>query len=332
MRIVVFGAGAVGSVIGGRLRQGGADVVLVARPAHAEAVAAHGLRLRTGEGEDVVHVPAVDSVEALAAGPDDVVVITAKTQDTPAIHDAIAGWNPDAAVVCGTNGVEHERMALRRFERVYGMVIQLPATFETPGTVTALCMPTNAIIDLGRYPRGVDGLAAAFAMLADGSPHLSCEADADIMAKKHGKILVNLSNAAEAAIGFAGRGHPCAKAAREEALAVYRAAGVTIADDQPDAAAKARYSERMGAMRFSIPAGDTFLGGSTWQGLAKGSTTVETDYFNGEIALLGRLHGVPTPHNVFLQRLARELAASGARPGAMSAEELDERWRSATGG
>ena len=37
------------------------------------------------------------------------------------------------AVVCGTNGVEHERLALRRFARVYGMVIQLPAQFEKAG-------------------------------------------------------------------------------------------------------------------------------------------------------------------------------------------------------
>ncbi len=38
-------------------------------------------------------------------------------------------------------------------------------------------------------------------------------------------------------------------------------------------------------------------GGSSWQSLAKGSGTIEADYLNGEIVLLGRLHGVPTPVN-----------------------------------
>ena len=69
---------------------------------------------------------------------------------------------PTLPVVCGTNGVEHERLALRRFGRVYGMVIQLPAQFEKPGEVTVLCGPTNAILDVGRYPSGVDETAASW--------------------------------------------------------------------------------------------------------------------------------------------------------------------------
>ena len=86
-------------------------------------------------------------------------VITAKTQDTPAIHAELLAWNADVPVVCATNGVEHERMALRRFPRVYGMVVQLPAQFERAGEVTVLCAPTNAILDVGRYPTGVDETA-----------------------------------------------------------------------------------------------------------------------------------------------------------------------------
>jgi 2-dehydropantoate 2-reductase len=43
---------------------------------------------------------------------------------------------------------------------------------------------------------------------------------------------------------------------------------------------------------------------------------------NGEIVLLGRSHGVPTPVNAALQRLANQLAASGRPPGSMSTEEL----------
>ena len=87
----------------------------------------------------------------------DVGIITAKTQDTPQIHAELFDWSPNVPIVCGTNGVEHERLALRRFADVYGMVIQLPAQFETPGEVTLLCAPTNVILDVGRYPSGIDG-------------------------------------------------------------------------------------------------------------------------------------------------------------------------------
>ena len=56
-------------------------------------------------------------------------------------------------------------------------------------------------------------------------------------------------------------------------------------------------------------------GGSSWQSLARGVGTIETDYLNGEIVLLGRLHGVPIPANAALQAHAREMARSGAGPG-----------------
>jgi 2-dehydropantoate 2-reductase len=333
MRIIVYGAGAVGSVIGGRLHQAGADVVLVARPAHVEAITATGLQLRTADRTDRINVRAVSAVRELTPTANDVIIITAKTQDVAQIHDDIDAWNPAAAVVCGTNGVEHERIALRRFERVYGMVIQLPATFESPGEVTALCGPTNALIDLGRFPNGIDSTASEFAAIASASPEISCVADPAIMAKKYTKILVNLGNAAEGACGLAGRAHPVSKAAQDEAKAIYAVAGIPGGPDPASTdgvGAVDDYAARAARMEFRIPGGQVFLGGSTWQGLAKGSQSVETDYFNGEICLLGRLHGVPTPHNQFLQQLARNLARSKAGPASMTPDELTARWQAET--
>jgi 2-dehydropantoate 2-reductase len=332
MRIIVFGAGAVGSVIGGRLHQAGAEVVLVARQAHVDAIRADGLRLVTAEGVDTIHVPAVSNIAELEPRPDDFVIITAKTQDTPAIHDALLAWNPHVAVACGTNGVEHERMALRRFEQVYGMVIQLPAQYLTPGTVTAWCLPTNAIIDLGRYPNGVDEMASTFAALANAAPYLSCEADADIMAKKYEKILINLGNAAEAACGPYGRLSAPVKAAQVEAKLVYDAAGVRCYEDIASKADVEAYAARRASMQLRAVDGVAFSGGSTWQSLARGATSLETDYFNGEVVLLGRLHGFATPHNAFLQRLAASLVRVSSAPQTMTVEQVEERWRSETGG
>ena len=144
------------------------------------------------------------------------VIITAKTQDTPPIHAELFDWNPDAAVVCGTNGVEHERLVLRRFGRVYGMVVQLPAQFEKAGEVTVLCGPTNAVLDVGRYPTGVDDTAEELASLIDASPRLLSEADDDVTTKKYGKLLVNLGNIPDAACGVPGRGARVVAAAIDE--------------------------------------------------------------------------------------------------------------------
>jgi 2-dehydropantoate 2-reductase len=62
--------------------------------------------------------------------------------------------------------------------------------------------------------------------------------------------------------------------------------------------------------------------GSSWQSLMRRQGSIETDYLNGEIVLLGRKHGIPTPFNAVLQRIANEMAAAREPPGKYSAEEL----------
>ena len=324
MRVIIFGAGAVGSVIGGRLRQSGAEVALVARPAHADSINERGLTLRTAREREVVEIEAVTSIDQLAPTGDDVVIVTAKTQDTPRIHAEVFDWNPEVAVVCGTNGVEHERLALRRFRRVYGMVIQLPAQFERPGEVTALCAPVNAILDVGCYPCGVDETATVLAALIDNSANLLSEADDDVMTKKYGKLLVNLGNIADAACGVAGRRARVVGAAIDEGKRAYEAAGIRW--EQP-AERIEHYMKRAEAMQFDFPEGDTFIGGSTWQSLVKGATMLETDYFNGEILMLGRLHGVETPTNEFLQHYAARLLRGEMSAGSVTTEQLDDEWQ-----
>ena len=64
-------------------------------------------------------------------------------------------------------------------------------------------------------------------------------------------------------------------------------------------------------------------GGSTWQSLERGLGTVETDYLNGEIVLLGRLHGVATPANELLQRLTADAARGGTAPGTVPVDHLE---------
>ena len=55
-----------------------------------------------------------------------------------------------------------------------------------------------------------------------------------------------------------------------------------------------------------MPGEPAQLGGSSWQSLVRGTGTIETDFLNGEIVLLGRLHGIPTPVNADIQRRVRD--------------------------
>ena len=63
-------------------------------------------------------------------------------------------------------------------------------------------------------------------------------------------------------------------------------------------------------------------GASSWQSLARGTGSIETDYLNGEIVMLGRIHGVPTPANALLQQVANRLAGEGAPPASVKADDL----------
>src|SRR6266496_6421063 len=82
MRIAVYGAGGVGGYFGGRLAQAGADVHLIARGAHLQALREHGLSVRSVKGDFEVQAPATD--DPADVGPCDFVLLCVKTFDTDA--------------------------------------------------------------------------------------------------------------------------------------------------------------------------------------------------------------------------------------------------------
>ena len=75
-------------------------------------------------------------------------------------------------------------------------------------------------------------------------------------------------------------------------------------------------------MKMTAIPGRERHGSSTYQSFARGDTSTEIDWLNGEIVLLGRLHGVPTPINEALCALARDAAAHGAAPRSIQIEAV----------
>lgn len=320
MHIVVFGAGAVGGVIGGRLAQHadrhGHDVTLVARGEHREVIERSGLTLRSHDGTTVVPVRVASRIGEVALTPGDVVVLAMKTQDTAvALSDLAAAAPAGITVACAQNGVENERLAARLFDDVLAICVMLPASVPEPGVVEANGAPHNAILDLGRYPAGVTAVATELAAAFEASG-LASRTDPRIMRLKYRKLLMNLGNAIDALVADPKGARPLLDRAVGEALACYAAAGIECVGEEEDSA------RRQGVMR-AAPIGDRPRGGgSTWQSLARGARTTEVDWLNGEIVLLGRLHGVPTPANVLLQDAARHAATSGAPPRSVAAADL----------
>jgi 2-dehydropantoate 2-reductase len=224
-------------------------------------------------------------------------------------------------VFCAQNGVAGERIALRRFRRVYGVCVWLPATHLDPGAIAAQGAPLTGLLHLGRYPAGADETARRVAADLTASAFLA-PVSVNVMRWKYAKLLTNLNNAVEAICGSgaAQNGHAAGaelrRRARAEGAAVLAAAGF----DYPSTAEQA--AVRGDRVKVEPISGAPRGGGSSWQSLTRGTGSIEADYLNGEIALLGREHGVPTPVNDLLQRLANQFARDHRAPGSVTASEL----------
>lgn len=317
MRIVIVGVGAVGGTVAARLHLAGHDVVGVARGAHGQAIRERGLRFESPVDAHDVPLAVVGSVGEVDWRDGDVAVLAMKSQDTAAVlHELRLIAPPETPIVCLQNGVDNERQALRLFPNVYGVCVMLPADHLEPGRVRVYTDPSG-LLDLGRYPDGTDAtaemLAAAFTSAGFGSI-----ARPDIMRWKYRKLLLNLGNAVEALLGPFSRwpsGGELMGRVTAEGEAVLAAAGIATVSEGEDAA------RRGDSLTIGRVGGERRQGGSTTQSLQRG-TPVETDYLNGEIVLLGRQHGVPTPANALLQRLLAEAAARGEAPAQRTEAEL----------
>ena len=316
MRFVVFGAGGIGGVVGARLAQHGHDVALIARGTHLDAIRAHGLTVEDPAGSTVLDLPVAKSPAALGITGDDVVLLAMKSQDTAsAVRDLADAAPSSTPVFCFQNGVENERVALRLFPRTYGCAVLCPTGFLRPGVVQAYSAPTTGVFDVGRYPSGSDDVAATVASAIDSSAMKSVPRD-DIMRWKYRKLVTNLGNAIEAVCGPSTRGGDLTEFVTAEAEAVLDAAGIeraTVAEDVE------RRADHLSIHRVG---GERRQGGSSWQSLQRGVGAIETDYLNGEIVMLGRLHGVATPANETLLRLANELAATRRPPGSYDESDV----------
>jgi 2-dehydropantoate 2-reductase len=303
MKYVVYGAGAVGGVIGANLHRAGVEVTLVARGEHLAALRSRGLRLDTPDGSERLRIPAVGGAGEVAWTDDTVVLLTVKSQQTQdALEDLAAHAPARTPVVSVQNGVANEQAILRRFQDVYSVCVMLPSAHLEPGVVAQKCSPTPGILDIGRIPRRTDALDEAIA--ADlRRAGFESQPRPDIMAWKYRKLVLNLGNGVDAVCAAGEAADELVRRARDEGDLVLRHAGVVVVSAEEDA-------ERRGVGRQS-GAGLWQTRGPTSPRFRRGAGSVEIDYLSGEIVLLGRLHGIPTPVNELLQRVVAEVAREG---------------------
>ena len=198
---------------------------------------------------------------------------------------------------------ECEELLEALVEGLAGLEASGPDAAESLDTVNAVFRAVHSIKG-GAGAFGLDALvdfAHTFETVLDKVRSGSLTADADLMRLFHrsGDQLANL-----------------VEAARDEARAVYAAHGIAFADVSMKDPRRAEH------LRITDIEGVERVGGSTTQSLLRGLGSIETDYLNGEIVLLGRLAGVPTPVNAGLVALAARLVQEGAPAGGVDAAQL----------
>jgi 2-dehydropantoate 2-reductase len=326
MKLAVYGAGAIGGVLGARLTEAGADVTLIARGAHLAAMRERGLTLITSDRKLTLPVSCTD--RPAEAGPQDAVFLTLKAHSLPEIAEAIQPLlGPETAVVTAQNGIPwwyfyrhggphdgHRLTSLDpdgrlrekiRATRCIGCVLYPAAEIVEPGVVRhpfgekfVLGEPDGS--DSPRCRRLSEALGAA-GLEAPVHPRIRDE----IWLKLWGNVSFNpisaLTGATLAGMARDPGSRAVARSIMEEAQAVGEALGVRFAVDIDT---RIGWAAAVGEHKTSM-----------LQDLEAGRP-MEIDALAGVVAEMGRLTGVATPFlDSILALVVQKARLAGCYPG-----------------
>lgn len=320
MRILSFGAGAIGTYIGGSLALAGHKVVFVEQAQAADELRRNGLKLNLGldphresQAEFTLKPPAVEIADsladALAYGPFDVALFALKSYDTPA---ALEGLKPFAAqlpsILCLQNGVDNEpaiAAVLGAEKVIYGTVTSAVGRRGVGDIVLEKLRGVGVADGHPLSKRLVEALDGAF---------LNARLFPKAADMKWSKLLTNLLANPTSAILDMTAAEVFADPALyrleisqlRECLAVMRAQGIGVVDLPGTPVRALALSTRL-PLWLSKP----FLSKAAGAGrgakmpsfhidLHSGRGKSEVTYLHGAIVRAGQANGVPTPVNKLL--------------------------------
>jgi len=308
MRVGVIGAGGIGGYYGGLLARAGHDVSMLARGSNLGAIRSNGITVRTPEGEWSAKVSASNNADELSAefGEGDFVLLTTKSYSLPEVASAVKSFaEKGATIVPLQNGVEAaDTLAALGVLRtqVLGGVTYISAVHVGPGVVQRRSAAQRVIVGElggGDSQRATDIAAAFVNSGAQG------EVSNDITVAIWQKFVFLASIAAGCgltrlnigALRDKPLGHQLLKRAVDEAVAVGRARGVGLRDDEEAQVMKA-INDQPAAVEPSL-----------LLDLRAGSRT-EVDVLSGAISRFGDELGIDTPvHDVAAVSLVQAPAA-----------------------
>jgi 2-dehydropantoate 2-reductase len=320
MRIGIFGAGAIGCYVGGRLAAAGTDVALVGRRPM------HGLVTVDLDGTETRADVSVETDPAALAGCDAVLVCVKSAQSAEAAETLAKVVGPATIVVSMQNGIRNADVLRERLPNVLGGIVGFNVVSKDDGTFRRATSGPLVVEDgAGAQPIVDAFLRAGFEAFAER----------DIQSMQWSKLIMNLNNAVSAlsnaptrAIVLTPGYRKCVAAIVAEALGVMRAAGIRPKRIGPLPVAVFPYALRLPTPLIQIVARaqlkiDPEARSSMWEDLARKRNT-EVDFLNGEVVRLAKSIGKTAPINARVVELVHEVEARREGSPKMSPDDL---WR-----
>lgn len=322
MKLCIFGAGAVGGVLGVRLAHAGMDVSVVARGPHLDAIRRNGLALHSGGKRLEARVRSSDQPATL--GPQDIVILAVKAPAAPAAARAMAPLlGPETAVVTAMNGIPYwyfwhlhgpwrdhrlrsvdpngEQWDAIAPRRAIGCVVYCAGTIEAPGVIRHLSGERFIVGEpTGDTSERVRRLSDALAAAGLDAP-VSGDIRKDIWVKLWGNLSFNpvsvLTHATLDVLATDADSCAAIRPMMAESREVARRLGVEIPMEIDERIAMAA---KVGAHKTSM-----------LQDLERGQP-LEIEALLGAVGEMGRLAGVETPICDLILGLVRQRARTAA--------------------
>jgi 2-dehydropantoate 2-reductase len=292
-----MGAGALGCYFGGRLAQSGAQVTLIARPAHVEAIRRDGLILESGGAKTAIRLDA--TTEPSGVGDADLVLVCVKSADTESAAKAIAPHLAKGAILVSLqNSIGNvERIRAQVDRPVAAGIVYTAANMPGPGHVKHT---GGGSIVLGGLPAwGIDDAKLATIKQTFDAANVPVEISPSIELVLWTKLMQNCAYNAVCALTEKPYGEMAAMPEVRELMgqAGYEVVALAQRKDVPLQATTVEAAlQRVTTMATTMS--------STAQDLMKGKPT-EIDYLNGLIARESKALGLAAPINAALAALVK---------------------------
>lgn len=302
--VVVLGAGAMGSLFGGLVAEGGLDVTLVDPwQEHIDAVKKDGLKMVGYGGDRYIPVGATTDPASIESA--DIVFVQCKANFNAAAAESVRhlfAAGGETVAISFQNGLGNEEQLAEYFgkDRVLGGLTAQGASIESPGVVRNHAELPSYI---GEMSGGLSDRTRTIADLLSGA-NLPTEASENIRLDIWRKLMANI--AISAVSGITGLnigeifnnhfGDDVSYAALDEAIAVAKAVGTDLSPDDA--------REILG--KIAGPNG-TPQNKSSLRVDIENERPSEIDYINGAVVKLAKEHNIAVPVNETLVTLVHAI-------------------------